>query len=236
MQKTLFAGAALIAAMNSVDAVKIQVEANLPQDNDMYAQLNADDISYRCASEVRSRERGYTSAPLPDECKREVAEDEARKAADPLKDSTRAEKALARWPVSSVAVMRNYLDEDSEMTSCTNGTFTDATVTAADEYMQLSIMAALPDCKPASLAELYAARCPYYAKHGFEKQPAGKIKDHAPERKSMEACTQSAKEQIKPLVAKFKKEDAALRENRIEAFHEEKNANSEKYGEGRNPL
>ena len=102
--------------------------------------------------------------------------------------------------------------------------------------MQLSIMAALPDCKPASLAELYAARCPYYAKHGFEKQPAGKIKDHAPERKSMEACTQSAKEQIKPLVAKFKKEDAALRENRIEAFHEEKNANSEKYGEGRNPL
>ena len=235
MQKTLFAGAALIAAMNSVDAVKIQVEANLPQDNDMYAQLNADDISYRCASEVRSRERGYTSAPLPDECKREVAEDEARKAADPLKDSTRAEKALARWPVSSVAVMRNYLDEDSEMTSCTNGTFTDATVTAADEYMQLSIMAALPDCKPASLAELYRARCPHYAKQGFEEQPAG-IKDHAPERKSMEACTQSAKEQIKPLVAKFKKEDAALRENRIEAFHEEKNANSEKYGEGRNPL
>ena len=235
MQKTLFAGAALIAAMNSVDAVKIQVEANLPQDNDEYAQLNADDISYRCASEVRSRERGYTSAPLPDECKREVAEDEARKAADPLKDSTRAEKALARWPVSSVSGMRSYLDEDDEMVSCSNGTWTDFAVTAADEYMQLSIMAALPDCKPASLAELYRARCPHYAKQGFEEQPAG-IKDHAPERKSMEACTQSAKEQIKPLVAKFKKEDAALRENRIEAFHEEKNANSEKYGEGRNPL
>jgi hypothetical protein len=234
MQKTLFAGAALIAAMNSVDAVKIQVEANLPQDNDMYAQLNADKMSDECDS---ARVASMNGGPkLTDKCKREVAEDEARKAADPLKDSTRAEKALARWPVSSVAVMRNYLDEDSEMTSCTNGTFTDATVTAADEYMQLSIMAALPDCKPASLGELYVARCPHYAKHGFEKQPAGKIKDHAPERKSMEACTQSAKEQIKPLVAKFKKEDAALRENRIEAFHEEKNANSEKYGEGRNPL
>ena len=45
MQRTLFAGAALIAAINSVNAVQIQVEANLPQDDSMYAQLNADEIS-----------------------------------------------------------------------------------------------------------------------------------------------------------------------------------------------
>ena len=131
MQRTIFAGAALIAAMTSVNAVQIQVEANLPQDDDsMYAQLNADEISKSCQRAMKFGGKEN----LTGKCKREVAREEARpareaaakkaaaaakataaaaeaakpapvKKVDPMANSTRAEKAFHRWSDSSRAAM-----------------------------------------------------------------------------------------------------------------------------------
>ena len=83
MQRTLFTGAALIAFMNSVNAVQIQVEANPPHDDSMYAQLNADKLSNDCQTTVKM----FGKMDLTGKCKREVeAEEAAAEAAKPASE------------------------------------------------------------------------------------------------------------------------------------------------------
>ena len=67
--------------------------------------------------------------------------------------------------------------------------------------MQLSIMKALKDCKPASLEGIFEARCPDELAILDER-----VKDHAPERRRMKPCPYSAKEQIELFVVSDAKE------------------------------
>ena len=79
------------------------------------------------------------------------------------------------------------------------------------------------------MVPLFEARCPDMPSGGF-----GEVKDHAPERKSMKACTQSAMEQIEPVVDKLTKELKVY--GYFKERTAERKANSSKWNEKRNPL
>jgi len=111
-------------------------------------------------------------------------------------DPTEAEQAHDFWPMHNARLLQSFLSETEN--SCKGGW------DSLEELMQLEIMEDQKTCKPATLKDIYLARCGKPTGVVKQLNADSQVVDHAAERKgkSMKECAMTPRQQIEAIIAK----------------------------------